>query len=94
MRDPNNNIIFANDALTSVGLARPYLHYHMAPTFNAMIEGTVFVASTRSAAYVDLYEGNHHVGDRHCSRAKRELCAAGTEHRSRFHACPHPQILW
>lgn len=61
MRDPNNNIIFANDALTSVGLARPYLHYHMAPTFNAMIEGTVFVASTRSAAYVDLYEGNHHV---------------------------------
>jgi hypothetical protein len=38
-------------------LGRPYLHYHLAPTTNAMIEGTVFVPSTRSAAYVAVYEG-------------------------------------
>jgi hypothetical protein len=60
IRDPENHIIFENDSGTNVGLARPYLHYHMAPTTNAMIEGTVFVPSTRSAAYVDIYEGNHH----------------------------------
>lgn len=61
IRDPENYIIFENDALTGIGLARPYLHYHMAPTTNAMIEGTVFVPSTRSAAYVDLYTGTPHV---------------------------------
>jgi hypothetical protein len=56
-RDPRGNIIFENDAGTGVGLGRPYLHYHLAPTTNAMIEGTVFVPSTRSAAYVAIYEG-------------------------------------
>lgn len=61
IRDPSGHEIFANDALTGVGLARPYLHYHLAPTTDAMIEGTVFVPSTRSAAYINLYEGTPHV---------------------------------
>lgn len=61
IRDPGNHIIFANDAVTGFGLARPYLHYHLAPTADAMIEGTVFVPSTRSAAYINLYEGTPHV---------------------------------
>ena len=60
INDPSGHIIFANDALTGVGLARPYLHYHLAPTTSAQIIGTVFVPSTNSAAYVDIYEGNHH----------------------------------
>lgn len=58
IRDPSGHEIFANDALTGVGLARPYLHYHLAATTNAQLIGTVLVPSTNSAAYVDLYEGN------------------------------------
>lgn len=59
--DPSGHQIFANDALTRTGLARPYLHYHLAPTTNAVINGTVFVPSTSSAAYVNLYEGSPYV---------------------------------
>lgn len=59
--DPSGHNIFSNDALTGVGLARPYLYYHMAATTSAQIIGTVMVPSTNSAAYVDLYEGNPHV---------------------------------
>ena len=58
IRDPENHIIFENDALTGVGLARPYLHYHLVATINAVIEGTVLIPSTRSAALVNLYTGN------------------------------------
>lgn len=61
IRDPSDNIIFENDSLSGVGIGRPYLYYHLAPTTNAMIQGTVFVPSTASAAYVDLYEGRPHV---------------------------------
>lgn len=61
IRDPSDNIIFENDSFSGVGIGRPYLYYHMAPTTNAMIEGTVFVPSTRSAAYVAVYEGQPHV---------------------------------
>lgn len=61
IRDPSDNIIFENDSLSGVGIGRPYLYYHLAPTVNAMIQGTVFVPSTASAAYVDLYEGRPHV---------------------------------
>ena len=61
IRDPNNHIIFENDALSEVGLGRPYLYYALAPTTDAMIEGTVFVPSTRSAAYINLYEGQPHI---------------------------------
>jgi hypothetical protein len=57
IRDPSGNIIFSNDAATDVGLARPYLHYSMVPTVNAVISGTVFVPSTVAAAYVSIYEG-------------------------------------
>ena len=58
VRDPENYIIFENDSLTGVGLARPYLHYHLVATINAVIEGTVLIPSTRSAALVNLYTGN------------------------------------
>lgn len=58
LRDPNNHIIFENDSGTNFGIARPYWHYNLVPTVNAQIIGTVFVPSTNSAAYVDLYEGN------------------------------------
>jgi hypothetical protein len=58
IRDPADYIIFENDALTGVGLARPYLHYHLVATINAVIEGTVLIPSTRSAALVNLYTGN------------------------------------
>lgn len=61
IRDTSGHIIFENDSLSGVGIGRPYLHYHLAPTTNAMIEGTVFVPSTRSASYVEVYEGQPHV---------------------------------
>lgn len=61
INDPEGHEIFANDALTRVGLARPYLYYHLAPTTNAQINGTVFVPSTTSASYVAIYEGRPHV---------------------------------
>jgi hypothetical protein len=61
LRDPSGNIIVANDAATDVGLARPYLYYHMAPTFNAELVGTVLVPATTSATYVAIYEGRPHV---------------------------------
>lgn len=59
--DPQGVEVFGTDATTENGLARPYMTYHMAPTTNAMIEGTVFVPSTRSAVYVDIYLGLHTV---------------------------------
>lgn len=58
VRDPENHLIFENDSLTGVGLGRPYLHYHLVATINAVIEGTVLIPSTRSAALVNLYTGN------------------------------------
>lgn len=61
IRDPADHIIFENDSASGVGIGRPYMYYHLAPTVNAMIQGTVFVPSTASAAYVDLYEGRPHV---------------------------------
>lgn len=61
LRDPEGTIIFENDAASGVGIGRPYLHYHLAPTTNAVINGTVFVPSTTSASYVPLYEGRPHV---------------------------------
>ena len=57
IRDPENYLIFENDSLTGVGLARPYLYYHLAATTSAQIIGTVLVPSTNSAAYVAIYEG-------------------------------------
>lgn len=61
IRDSAGDVIFANDALSGAGLARPYLYYHMAPTTSAEIVGTVFVPSTTSASYVAIYEGRPHV---------------------------------
>jgi hypothetical protein len=61
IEDSSGNVIFANDAVSGAGLARPYLYYHMAPTTNAAIVGTVFVPSTSSASYVAIYEGRPHV---------------------------------
>lgn len=61
LRDSAGNVIFANDALSGAGLARPYLYYHMAPTTSAEIVGTVMVPSTTSASYVAIYEGRPHV---------------------------------
>lgn len=55
--DPSGRRIFENDAGTGVGIGRPYIAYPLAPTTNAVINGTVFVPSTTSASYVDLYEG-------------------------------------
>lgn len=57
IQDNNRTIIFENDSASGHGLGRPYLNYHLAPTTNAMINGSVFVPSTTSASYVDLYEG-------------------------------------
>lgn len=57
MYDRQNHEVFSTDGLTGVGLSRPYFDYHLAPTTNAMINGTVFVPSTTSAAYVAIYEG-------------------------------------
>jgi hypothetical protein len=57
IRDPNNNVILDNDAASGYGLSRPYLNYHLAPTTNAMLNGTVLVPTTTSAAYVPIYEG-------------------------------------
>lgn len=59
--DRSGNEVFGTDGATRVGLSRPYLHYHLAPTTNAVINGTVFVPSTSSAVYVDLYQGVPHV---------------------------------
>lgn len=59
--DPSGNEIFSNDGATRNGLSRPYLYYHLAPTTSATINGTVFVPTTTSAAYVPLYEGRPHV---------------------------------
>jgi len=55
--DDTGNEVMATDGATSVGLSRPYMYYHLAPTTNAMINGTVFVPTTTSAAYVAIYEG-------------------------------------
>jgi hypothetical protein len=60
--DQAGNELFGTDGLSNgVGLSRPYLSYPMAPTANAQIIGTVFVPSTNSAAYVEIYEGRPHV---------------------------------
>lgn len=59
--DRNGHEVVGTDGATGVGLSRPYMYYHMAPTTNAVITGTVFIPSTTSAAYVDLYEGLHTV---------------------------------
>lgn len=61
IRDSAGNVIFANDAVSGAGIARPYLYYHMAPTTSAEIVGTVFVPATTSASYVAIYEGRPHV---------------------------------
>lgn len=61
IRDPQGTRIFENDSASGVGIGRPYLHYHMAPTFNAELVGTVFVPATTSAVYVAIYEGRPHV---------------------------------
>lgn len=61
IRDPADHIIFENDSQSGIGIGRPYLNYHLAPTTDAMIEGTVFVPSTRSASYVAVYEGQPHI---------------------------------
>jgi len=55
--DETGNEVFATDAASTVGLSRPYTYYHLAPTTNAMINGTVFVPTTTSATYVAIYEG-------------------------------------
>lgn len=59
--DQPGNEVFGTDGASGTGLSRPYLAYPMAPTTNAMIEGTVFVPSTRSASYVAIYEGRPRV---------------------------------
>lgn len=59
--DTSNRVIFNNDVASGTGIDRPFFGYDIAPTVNAMMEGTVLVPSTRSASYVDLYEGNPHV---------------------------------
>lgn len=57
MYDRQGNEIVGTDGASGVGLSRPYLAYHLAPTTNAMLNGTVFVPATTSAAYVPIYEG-------------------------------------
>lgn len=57
IRDPEGAIIFENDSASRNGIGRPYMYYHLAPTVNAVINGTVFVPSTTSASYVAIYEG-------------------------------------
>lgn len=57
IRDPEGTIIFENDSASRNGIGRPYTYYHLAPTTNAMINGTVFIPSTTSASYVAIYEG-------------------------------------
>lgn len=57
IRDPESTIIFENDSVSRNGIGRPYMYYHLAPTVNAVINGTVFVPSTTSASYVAIYEG-------------------------------------
>lgn len=57
IRDPESTIIFENDSVSRNGIGRPYMYYHLAPTTNAVINGTVFVPSTTSASYVAIYEG-------------------------------------
>lgn len=53
--------IFGTDGSTGVGLSRPYLNYHLAPTTNAQLNGTTLVPTTTSASYVALYEGRPYV---------------------------------
>lgn len=57
LRDPENTIIFENDSASRHGIGRPYWPYPLAPTTNAMLNGTVLVPTTTSAAYVAIYEG-------------------------------------
>lgn len=57
LNDESGNEVLSTDAASVNGLARPYFTYPMAPTTNAQINGTVFVPSTTSAAYVAIYEG-------------------------------------
>lgn len=55
--DASGREVMGTDAASRTGLSRPYFVYPLAPTTNAVINGTVFVPSTSSATYVDLYEG-------------------------------------
>jgi hypothetical protein len=57
INDPSNNRIFENDSASLHGIGRPYWPYPLAPTTNAMLNGTVLVPTTTSAAYVSIYEG-------------------------------------
>jgi hypothetical protein len=55
--DARGHEVVGTDAASLNGLSRPYINYHIIPTFDAVIQGTVFVPSTTSATYIDLWEG-------------------------------------
>jgi hypothetical protein len=60
IQDPNSNQIFANDAATGFGLAKPYLNYHIIPGFNAEGVGAGAASlwpSTANAAYTEMWIG-------------------------------------
>ena len=58
IRDPEGNEIFANDAATRNGLARPYLNYLMAPSFSTDVVTTgPFWPSQDSTVYTDAWDG-------------------------------------
>lgn len=59
IRDPENNEIFSNDAGTRVGLARPYIPYHVGPTTNAQQSGTTYLPATAAAAYTPIWRGHN-----------------------------------
>jgi len=55
--DPQGNLIFENDSLTGVGLARPWIPYFIGPTTDANNNGTSALPGTNSAVFVPVLRG-------------------------------------
>lgn len=51
--------VVSTDGESRVGLADPWIPYLINPTINAEIQGTVFVPTTTSAAFVPIWRGNN-----------------------------------
>jgi len=57
MRDNSGNQLFATDAASEHGLARPWLGYRVVPSGPAQISGTSFWPSTPNGAYTQMMNG-------------------------------------
>lgn len=57
IQDPNGNIIVENDSLSQVGLGRPHIPYHIAPTTTAQSSGTTYLPATSSGSFTAIWRG-------------------------------------